>query len=155
MALIRWRPRTRLDPFGDLMGMQNEINRLFDITLGQSAFDHAGPFDGEWAPAIDVFENDDKVVVKTELPGLSEKDIEVDILGDTLTIKGEKRKEEEKKDKHYHRVERTYGSFHRTVTLPALVESEKAKASFKNGVLEITIPKKEEAKPRQVKVDVG
>jgi HSP20 family protein len=155
MALIRWRPRTKLDPFGDLMGMQDEINRLFDITLGRSAFDHAGLFDGEWAPAIDVYENDDKVVVKTELPGLSEKDIEVDILGDTLTIKGEKRKEEEKKDKHYHRVERTYGSFHRTVTLPGMVESEKAKASFKNGVLEITIPKKEEAKPRQVKVDVG
>lgn len=155
MALIRWRPRTKLDPFADLMGMRDEINRLFDITLGRSVFDHPSLFDGEWVPAVDVYENDDKIVVKTELPGMTDKDIDVDILGDTLTIKGEKKKEEEKKDKHYHRLERVYGSFHRAVKLPGVIAPDKAKASFKNGVLEIVVPKKEEARPRQIKVDVG
>ncbi len=155
MALIRWRPRTMLDPFADLSGMRDEINRLFDIPLGRSAFDHPSLFDGEWAPAVDVFENDDKIVVKTELPGMTDKDIEVDILGDTLTIKGEKKKEEEDKDRHYHRLERVHGSFHRTVTLPGEVEPENAKASFSDGVLEIEVPKKEQARPKQIKVDVS
>ena len=155
MALIKWRPVTRVDPFADLMGVRSEINRLFDSAVGRGGPDDAGLFSGDWAPAIDVFENDKKVVIKTELPGLSEKDIEVDILGDTLTIKGEKKKEDEKKDRHYHRLERVYGSFHRSVTLPAEVTSEKTKASFKNGMLEIEVPKKEEAKPKQIKVDVN
>ena len=155
MALIKWRPATRLDPFADLMGVRSEINRLFDSVAGHGGFDNTSVFSGDWAPAIDVFENDDKVVIKTELPGLSEKDIEVDILGDTLTIKGEKKKEDEKKDKHYHRLERVYGSFHRSVTLPAEVTSEEAKATFKNGVLEIEVPKKEESKPKQITVDVN
>ena len=155
MTLIRWKPRTRMDPFADMMGMKDEINRLFDITLGRSAFDHPGLFDGEWAPAVDVYENDDKVVVKTELPGMAEGDIGVEILGDTLTIKGEKKKEEEAKGRHYHRLERVYGSFHRSVTLPAVVAPDKAKASFKDGILEIEVPKKEEARPKRIKVDVG
>ncbi len=155
MALIRWKPRTRLDPFADLMGMRSEIDRLFGSMLSQGAFDTAAPADGDWAPAIDVYESDDRVVVKTELPGMNEDDIEVDILGDTLTIKGEKKKEEESKDAHYHRLERVYGSFHRSVTLPGEVESAKAKATFKGGVLEIDLPKTEAAKPRQIKVDVN
>jgi len=155
MALIRWKPRTRLYPFADLMGMRNEMDRLFDQMVGRSAFDNAGLFDGEWAPAVDVYENADKVVVKTELPGMDQSDIEIEILGDTLTIKGEKKKEEESKGRHYHRLERVYGSFHRSVTLPGEVESAKAKASFKSGVLEIELPKKEEAKPKQIKVSVN
>jgi HSP20 family protein len=154
MALIKWKPATRLDPFADLMGVRSEINRLFDSMAGHGRLDTTDLFDGDWAPAIDVFENDDKVVIKTELPGLSDEDIEVDILGDTLTIKGEKKKEDEQKDRHYHRLERVYGSFHRSVTLPGEVVSEKAKASFKDGVLEIHVPKKEEVKSKQIKVDV-
>ena len=155
MSLIRWRPRTYLDPFRDLMGMRDEINRLFDVTLGRSALERTSLFERDWAPAVDVYESNDKVVVKTELPGMTNKDIEVDVLGDTLTIKGEKKKEEKKKEGSYHRVERTYGSFHRAITLPSPVTPEKAKASFKDGVLEIEIPKKEEAKPKQIKVNVG
>jgi HSP20 family protein len=154
MALIKWRPRGQFDPFRDLMGMQDEINRLFDVTLGRSPMDHTSLFEGEWAPAIDIYESEDAVVVKTELPGMTEKDVEVNLLGDTLTVKGEKKKEEEKKEKHYHRLERAYGSFQRSVKLPSMVVHEKAKASFKNGVLEIEIPKKEEAKPKQIKVEV-
>jgi HSP20 family protein len=137
------------------MGMRNEFGRMFDSIFEHGGLDRVAAFDGDWAPAVDVFENDDKVVIKSELPGLSEKDIEVDILGDTLTIKGEKKKEDEKKDRHFHRLERVYGSFHRSVTLPSEVASEKAKASFKNGVLEIEVPKKEEAKPKQVKISVN
>ena len=155
MTLIKWRPRTRVEPFRDLMGMRDEISRLFDISLGGSLVDRASLFDGDWAPAIDVYENDDKVVVKTELPGLDEKNVELSILGDTLTIKGEKKKEEEKQEKHYHRLERSYGSFQRSITLPSQVVHEKAKASFNNGVLEVEIPKKEEAKPKQIKVEVS
>ena len=155
MALIKWRPANRLDPFADLMGVRSEINRLFDSMTGHGGLENVKLFDGDWAPAVDVFENDDKVVIKTELPGLSEKDIDVDILGDTLTIKGMKKKEDEKKGRHYHRLERVYGSFHRSVTLPGEVASEKAKASFKNGVLEIEVPKKEEAKPKQLKISVN
>jgi len=136
------------------MGVRSEINRLFDSVTGQSDRDSAGVFDGDWAPAVDILENGDKVVVRSELPGLTEKDIEVDILGDTLTIKGEKKAENGEKDRHYHRQERLYGSFHRSIALPGEVAAEKAKASFKSGVLEIEVPKKEEAKPRQIKVDV-
>ena len=143
-----------MDPFADLMGVRGEINRLFDSMTGHGGHDSAGMFDGDWAPAVDILENDDTVVIRAELPGLSEKDIEVDILGDTLTIKGEKKKEKEEKDRHYHRLERLYGTFHRSVALPGEVSSEKAKAIFKNGLLEINVPKKEEAKPKQIKVDV-
>ena len=155
MALIRLRPRTRLNPFMDLMGMGDEMSRLFDIALDRGALDRANLFDGEWAPSVDVYENEKMIVVKTELPGMAEGDIDVDIMGDTLTIKGEKKKEEEQKDRHYHRLERVYGSFHRSVTLPGEVVPEKVKASFKNGVLEIEVPKKKAAKPKQIKVNVG
>ncbi len=155
MALIRWRPRTEVDPFRDLMGIQDEINRLFDWTLGRAPLEGAGLVQGEWAPAMDVSENEHAVFVKAELPGMTEKDIDVNILGNTLTIKGEKRKEEEKKEQSYYRLERIYGSFQRAITLPTTVDASKCKASFKNGVLEIEMPKKEEAKPKQIKVNVG
>ena len=155
MALIRWRPGREGGPFGELTGIQDEINRLFDATLGRRPFERMGLFEGEWAPAVDILEDENKVVVKAELPGMTEKDIDVSILGDTLTIKGEKKKEEEKNDKQYHRLERIYGAFHRTVTLPSTVVSDKTKASFKNGILEIEMPKKEEAKPKQIKVNVS
>jgi HSP20 family protein len=137
------------------MGIQDEINRLFDSTLGRRAFERTGLFEGEWAPPVDVLEDQNRIVVRAELPGMTDEDVEVSILGDTLTIKGEKKKEEEVKDRHYHRLERAYGGFHRSVTLPGSVASDKAKASFKDGILEIEMPKKEEAKPKQIKVDLG
>jgi len=143
-----------MDPFRDLMGIQDEINRLFDWTLSRRPSEGAGLLQGEWAPAIDVAENENSVFVKAELPGMSEKDIDVNILGNTLTIKGEKKKEEEKKEHSYYRLERSYGSFQRSITLPTVVDSAKCKASFKNGVLEIEMPKKEEAKPKQIKVNI-
>lgn len=154
MALMRWKPRSEISPFRDLLGIQEEINRLFDV-MTRRPFEGMGLFDGDWAPAVDIAENANSVVVKAELPGMTDKDIEVNILGDTLTIKGEKKREEEKKEQNYYRVERAHGSFQRSITLPSQVVADKAKASFKNGVLEIEIPKKEEAKPKQVKVNVA
>jgi HSP20 family protein len=151
MALIRWRPRGEMDPFRDL---QEEINRLFDFTGGRGPLERIGLFEGEWAPAIDVYEDENKVVVKAELPGMTDKDIDVNIMSGTLTIKGEKKKEEEKKEQSYYRLDRSYGAFSRSITLPTAVDSGKATASFKNGILEIELPKKEEAKPKQVKVKV-
>jgi HSP20 family protein len=139
----------------DLMGMGEEMSRLFDVALDRGALDCSSLFDSEWAPSVDVYENEKMIVVKTELPGMAQGDIDVDIMGDTLTIKGEKKKEAEQKDRHYHKLERVYGSFHRSVTLPSEVVPEKAKASFKNGVLEIEAPKKKAAKPKQIKVNVG
>jgi HSP20 family protein len=155
MALIRWRPRTEIDPFRDMLSIQDEINRLFDFTLGRRPFERAGLLEGAWAPAVDMYEDENKVVVKAELPGMTEKDIEVSVLDNTLTIKGEKKKEEEKKEENYHRIERAYGAFQRSMPLPTAVAVDKVKASFKNGVLEIELPKKEEAKPKQIKISVN
>ncbi|GAB4337370.1 MAG: Hsp20/alpha crystallin family protein [Candidatus Abyssubacteria bacterium] len=155
MALIRWRPRTEIDPFRDMLSIQDEINRLFDFTLGRRPLERAGLLEGAWVPAIDMYEDENKFVVKAELPGMTDKDIDVSVLDNTLTIKGEKKKEEEKKEENYHRIERAYGAFQRSIPLPNAVAVDKVKASFKNGVLEIELPKKDEAKPKQIKVSVN
>lgn len=105
-------------------------------------------------PPVDVYEEGDQVVVKTELPGLGKDDVELTLTEDTLTIRGEKKKEEEVKEEHYHRWERSYGSFMRTVELPVQVKGDEAKADFKNGVLTVRLPKTEEAKRKQVRVKV-
>jgi HSP20 family protein len=106
-------------------------------------------------PAVDVFEKENEVIVKAEIPGLSKDDVEVNLTNSTLTISGEKKKEEEVKDRNYYRCERSFGSFSRTIELPAEVKTEEAKASFKDGLLEIHLPKTEAAKRKLVKVDVG
>lgn len=157
MALIRWRPRTQVDPFlGGYRDLQDEINRMFNYVIGGGLpSEREGAAQGAWAPAMNVLENKDNIMISADLPGMTEKDIDITILGDTLTIKGEKKHEEKKEEENYHMFERTYGAFQRTVALPASVENDKAKASFKNGVLEIKIPKKEEAKPKQLKVNIG
>jgi HSP20 family protein len=109
---------------------------------------------GMWTPRVDITEAKDSVSIKAEIPGLEAKDVEVSLSGDTMTIKGEKRQEKEEKDEHRHLVERTYGAFSRIVRLPAPVAAEKIKASFKNGVLTVTLPKTEEAKPKAIPVTV-
>jgi len=106
------------------------------------------------APAVDVFEEKDDIVVKAELPGIEKDNIEVNLADHHLTIKGEKRKEEEVKQEHYYRSERSYGSFMRTVELPKDVHADRVKASFKNGILEVRLPKTEEAKAKEIKVKV-
>ena len=112
------------------------------------------PFRREWTPSLDVSETKNNIVVKAEAPGVDPKDIDISLMGDVLTIKGEKRQEKEEKDQNYHRVERSYGVFTRSVRLPQEVQSDKIEASYKNGILKITLPKSEEAKKKEIKIKV-
>jgi HSP20 family protein len=112
------------------------------------------PFRREWTPSLDVSETKNNIVVKAEAPGVDPKDIDISLMGDVLTIKGEKRQEKEEKDQNYHRVERSYGVFTRSVRLPQEVQSDKIEASYKNGILKITPPKSEEAKKKEIKIKV-
>ena len=141
MNLVPWRPLMELMPFRD-------FDRLFED------FWPAETPEREWLPALDLSETEDKVLVKVELPGIDPKDIEVTVLGELLTIKGERKQEKEEKEEDYHRVERVYGSFCRTLRLPTTAEPDKVSASYKDGILKLTIPKKEEAKAKKIEVKV-
>ncbi len=105
-----------------------------------------------WSPAVEVFEKEDKYVVKAELPGVKEEDMDVSVEGETLTIKGEKKSESEVKEDDYYRCERSYGSFYRSIALPATVDAKKIEASFEDGVLEVILPKAAEVKPKKITV---
>ena len=146
MALMTWKP------FGELGTFRREIDRLFERFLGELP----GPdISGVgWAPRLDMAETKDSVTIKAELPGVETKDLDISASGDVLTIKGEKRQEREEKEEHRYLVERSYGAFSRMVRLPAPVASDKAKASFKSGVLTITLPKTEEAKRKAIPIKV-
>ena len=150
MAIIRW------EPFRDLVSLQDRMNRLFDesfrgINRGAGEEDWAL---GAWAPAVDIYEKDGNIVLKAELPGLDPKDVEVRVENNILTLRGERKLDEEVQKDNYHRVERSYGNFTRSFTLPNVVDTEKIKAEFKDGVLRMTLPKKEEAKPKQISISV-
>ena len=150
MSIMRWRP-TR-----DMLGIRDEMNHLFDnFFSGWPTPETAkGLMEGEWAPTVDIAETESEIVVTAELPGVKQEDVDVTVTNDVLTIKGEKKNEKETKKENYHRIERSYGSFHRSIGLPAGVKGGEAKATCKDGVLKVTIPKAEEAKPKQVTVNV-
>lgn len=148
MSLMRWRP-TR-----DLTGIREDMNRLFDSFFSGLPEQRRGLLEGEWAPSIDIAETDEDIVVTAELPGVKQEEVDITIADGVLTLKGEKKEEKEVKEKNYHRIERTYGSFQRSISLPTGTEAGKAKATYKDGILRITIPKVEEAKPKQIKIDV-
>jgi HSP20 family protein len=137
-----------------LLSIRDEVNRLFDNFFTGVPERRRGLLEGEWAPSVDIAETDNEVVVTAELPGVKQDDVDITIADDVLTLKGEKKEEKEVKEKNYHRIERSYGSFQRSVSLPAGVQADKAKATYKDGVLHITVPKAEEAKPKQIKIDV-
>jgi HSP20 family protein len=148
MAIVRW------EPFRDLMATQREFDRLF-----REAFTPSGA-EGEvstrtWAPPVDIYENGDSLVLKAELPGINPDDVEIRVEDNTLYLKGERKFEKEVKEQNYHRVERTYGTFTRTFTLPNSVDADKVAANYKDGVLTLTMPKKEEAKPKTIKINVS
>ena len=145
MSLVKWNPAK------DLLDLQKELNKVFGEFFSRSPME-LGSF--EWAPAVDIIENDNEFVVKAELPGITQDDIKVSLSNDVLTIKGEKKQEKEEKGKNFHRIERSYGSFHRSFSLPSKVQADKVKAVYKNGVLEITLPKAEEVKPKEITIDV-
>ena len=146
MELSPWRP------FGELSPFRKEMDRLWNRFLGETPF--ARTFNEMWSPSVDISETKDDFVVKAELPGLEAKDVNVSISGNVLTIKGEKKAEEEEKDEHYHRVERYSGSFQRVFQLPSGVKADKVEASFDKGVLKVTLPKVEEAKKKEIEVKV-
>jgi HSP20 family protein len=149
MVLERWRPRwgmTTWRPFREFEDWQQQMDDFFGRAVWRP--------DGEKAlmPAVDVFEKDDRFIVKAELPGMKEEDIDVSVVGDTLNIKGEKKTESEVKDEDYYRSERTYGSFHRSIGLPSSVDSSKIEANYEDGVLEVSLPKFAEVKPKKIAV---
>ncbi len=146
MELVPWRP------FGELSSLRREIDKLWDRSLGETPF--ARTFTESWLPSVDISETKDGFVVKAELPGLEAKDVNVSISGDILTIKGEKKVEEEEKDEHYYRVERYSGSFQRVFQLPSGVKGDKIEATFDKGVLKVTLPKVEEAQKKEIEVKV-
>jgi len=142
---------TRWDPQHGLSGLQEQVNRLFESSFPGRSDNSALT---TWAPAVDIYETEDELVVKADLPDVSEKDLDVRIENNTLTIRGERKFEKKVEEENYLRVERTYGSFSRSFSLPNTVNSEAIKAEYKNGVLTIELPKRAESKPKQIKVNV-
>jgi HSP20 family protein len=130
------------------------MNNLFDSFFSGWPEPRRGLLEGEWAPSVDVAETNGDITVTAELPGVKQEEVEISITDDVLTLKGEKKEEKEVKEKNYHRIERSYGSFQRSIGLPTGVQADKAKATYKDGILSITVPKVEEAKPKQIKIDV-
>jgi HSP20 family protein len=142
------------NPFYELERLQNEINNLFDWSFGGVPSRSSGLLETGWAPAVDVYESKDDIKVKADLPGLKKEEIDITVQDNTVVLKGEKKQDNEIKEDDCIRTERFYGSFHRVITLPSAVDSGKAKAEYKDGILELTLPKREEAKPKQISVEI-
>ena len=143
MSLVRW------EPFRDLLALQERLNRGFEANrqTGEEQL-------GTWAPAVDIYETEKEIVLKADLPGMNLADVDISLNNNVLSVRGERKFEKDVKEDNYHRVERTYGNFVRTFTLPNTVNADQIEASYENGVLRITMPKREEARPKQIKVNV-
>ena len=145
----------RFDPFRDLAILQDRVNRAFGEVARRSNGDDDLLAGGPWAPPVDIYENDSKaIVLKAEIPDVNKEDISLRVENNTLTLSGKKQADKEVKEQQYHRVERTFGSFTRTFTLPATVDTGRIAAEYKNGVLTVTLPLREDAKPKQIDVAV-
>lgn len=149
MAIMKWEP----SPFKGIVDLKKEMDKIFEDFFGRK-FPVLSEEEFSFAPAIDLSETDNEVIVKAAIPGVDKKDVSIKIADNLLTIKGEVKKEAEEKKKNYYRQEIAYGAFSRTIQLPADVKSEEAKANMKNGVLEIVIPKTEKAKTKEIKINV-
>ena len=145
MAVMRW------DPFRDLNILQERMNRLFE-DAGRTWRNDEPASTTTWSPAVDIFETEGEIVVKAELPGMDRKDITLNLEKNVLTLKGERRFERETKEENYHRIERSYGGFSRSFSIPVIVDEEKIRADYQEGVLRIVLPKKEQAKPKQIQI---
>jgi HSP20 family protein len=156
MAVMRWRPFGQgLEPWvgaRELGDIQSEVNRLFDTFFGRSAPN--GASERAWAPAADMYETKDELVIKADLPGMSEKDVQVSITGDLLSLKGQRIEAEDVKPEQYFRAERWAGRVERVFQLPIPVQADKVRASYREGVLTVTLPKVEAVKPKEIKIDV-
>ncbi len=151
MGLVKWKNKSLYDPWNDFRSLQNEINELFDADRFQG---YTGLFDRNFSPALDVTESENEYSVICELPGIEQKDIDLSIASNVLTIKGTKKDEKEEKKGKYYRKESWSGSFQRTLPLPVSVNTEKINAELKDGILKITLPKKEDSKPKSINVSV-
>ena len=150
MALMKWRPFG-----GGLLDIQEEMNRMFDEFFSRKPERWSwGKNGGEWAPVVDITEKEEGFVVTAELPGLTQDDVHVSMTDNILTIRGEKKQEKRVEEANYHRLERSYGSFQRSFSLPSQVEASKIKATFKNGVLTVDLPKSEKARPKEIAIKV-
>jgi HSP20 family protein len=149
MAIVRW-----TDPFRDFTQLQDRLNRAFSEAYGRS--DEGLMSSGTWLPPVDIYQSGDhQLVLKAEIPDMTREDIDVTVDKGTLTIKGEKKFSGEVKEEQFHRIERRYGTFSRSFSLPTSVDPSRVAAEYKNGVLTVTLPLREEAKPRTIKVDVA
>ena len=154
MVLERWRPARRLVPWQPFREMDTMVRNFEDI-FGRPflpMWRRLPAEEREWTPAIEVFEKEDEFVVRAELPGMKEEDVDISVADDTLTIRGEKKSESEVKEENYHYCERSYGSFLRSIALPSNIDSKKIEASYDSGVLEISLPKAAEVKPKKIAV---
>ncbi len=149
MAIVRWS-----DPFREFAQLQERINRVFTDASGRS--DEGLMTSGSWVPPVDIFQNGThEVVIKAELPDMKREDIDITVDNGTLTIRGEKRLSSDVKEEQFHRIERQYGTFSRTFSLPPTVDATKVAADYRDGVLTVKLPVREDAKPRQIKVEVA
>ena len=145
MAITRW------DPFREVVALQNRFNTIFrDFKESESPLTTAN-----FVPPVDIYEDEKKVVLKLEVPGIEEKDLDVRVENNTLTVRGERKFESEEKEENFHRIERSYGSFYRAFTLPTTVDTEHVEAKYTAGVLKLELKKKVEAQPKQIKVNVA
>lgn len=155
MVMERWRTGRGLVPWRPFRELE-EMERRFEDILGRpflpAVWRRIPTVEMGWAPAIEVFEKEDKFVVKAELPGMKEEDIDISVIGDTLTIKGERKAESEVKEEDYYCCERSYGSFSRSIAVPSNVDAKKIEASYEDGVLEVILPKAPEVKPKKISV---
>jgi HSP20 family protein len=133
------------------------LNRIFEDAFrgSRGASEEEWALGGSWAPSVDIYEHDGNLVLKAELPGIDPKDVDVRVENNVLTLQGERKLDSEVKRESYHRVERSYGAFSRSFTLPTVVDTDKIKAEFKDGLLRLVLPKKEEAKPKQIAISIG
>jgi HSP20 family protein len=147
MALARWTPAR------DIMSVRDEMNRLMNEFFGRSSGGDEGTwFSGAWSPPVDIYETDTALVMKAELPGFSKDDIQIELKENSLVIKGERKREDEVKEGSYHRTERVYGAFQRSFLLPTTVDQGKVQAVYKDGLLELRLPKVEKAQPKRISI---
>jgi HSP20 family protein len=144
MALARW------TPMGNLRSFQDEVNHMFEQFFRGGNGEEAGWGVRTWAPPVDLYETDDALILKAELPGASKEDLSIEVRQNTLILRGQRKHEAEVKDEQYHRMERAYGAFQRSFMLPTVVDQGKVQATYKDGVLELRLPKSEAAKPKRI-----
>ena len=148
MGIAHW------DPFKDLITLQDRMNRMFEDSLGRTREEGRG-VTGTWTPLVDIYETKDSIVIKAEVPGVERGDLNIEVKDNLLILRGERKLEQDVKEENYHCLERSYGHFARSFSLPNTVQADKINASLKNGVLELIIPKTTEVSPKQVKIDIS